>query len=147
MAKNIRIIPESGSIILMQNGASEAQSVQLKVSGSDPSGSVSVTSNNGTEIFLINNTLASNPVVQFTNGGLVLQTANPFSITTPYNGQMVFDIADGKVWHFWDGMWLDRSGTSGTSGSSGSSGTSGSSGSSGSSGTSGSNGTDGSSGT
>ena len=39
MAKNIRIIPESGSIILMQNGATEAQSVQLNVSGSDPSGS------------------------------------------------------------------------------------------------------------
>jgi len=50
MAKNIRIIPESGSIILMQNGASEAQSVQFKISGSDPSGSVSITNNNEVEI-------------------------------------------------------------------------------------------------
>ena len=55
MAKNIRIIPESGSIILMQNGATEAQSVHLEISGNDPSGSVSVTNNTGTEIFKINN--------------------------------------------------------------------------------------------
>ena len=100
MAKNIRIIPESGSIYFMQDGRTENQSVQFKVSGSDMSGSVSITNNNGVEVAKINNFYAANPVVEFTDGGLVLQNATTASITTPYAGQMIFDPADGKVYVF-----------------------------------------------
>ena len=125
MAKNIRIIPESGSVIFMQNGNTENQSVQFKISGSDPSGSVSITNNNGVEIAKINNYYASNPVLEFVSGGIAIQNATTQSIATPYPGQLIMDPGNGNMYVWFDGMWLYAAGTSGTSGTSGGSGTSG----------------------
>jgi len=89
MAKNIRIIPESGSIYFMQDGRTENQSVQFKISGSDPSGSISITNNNGVEIAKINNQFASNPILEFTNGGIAITNAATSSILAPFAGQLI----------------------------------------------------------
>jgi len=143
MPKNIRIIPNSGSIYFIAEAGSETDSVQLALSNTSKNVRILDGSTGKTFVFFDKTNLRT----EFSSSMNLFATGSnpPASV-----GGIYYNTTDGNIYRSNGSTWLPAagsSGTSGSSGSSGSSGTSGSSGSSGSSGTSGSSGSSGSSGT
>ena len=143
MAKNIRIIPDSGSVYFIGDTGTEANSVQIAINNS--SNNVKIYDGQTGKVFVFFD--KTNLRTEFSSSMNLYATGSnpPASV-----GGIYYNTTDGNIYRSNGSAWfaaVGSSGTSGSSGSSGSSGTSGSSGSSGSSGTSGSSGSSGSSGT
>jgi hypothetical protein len=143
MPKNIRIIPNSGSIYFIADVGSQTDSIQFELSNTSKNVRILDGSTDKTFVFFDKTNLRT----EFSSSMNLFATGSnpPASV-----GGIYYNTTDGNIYRSNGSTWLPAagsSGTSGSSGSSGSSGTSGSSGSSGSSGTSGSSGSSGSSGT
>ena len=143
MPKNIRIIPNSGSMYFIADAGSETDSVQFALSNTSKNVRILDGQTGQTFIFFDKTNLRT----EFSSSmAIYAAAAAPPAVV----GGIYYNTTDNNIYRSNGSAWFaaaGSSGTSGSSGSSGSSGTSGSSGSSGSSGTSGSSGSSGSSGT
>jgi hypothetical protein len=140
MAKNIRIIPASGSIYFVPNGVTDTNAIQFQLS--DTSNNVKIVDGATSKVFAFFD--KTNFRTEFSQSINLFSTSSnpPASI-----GGLYYNTTDGNIYRSNGSSWSSAAGTSGTSGNSGSSGTSGNSGTSGTSGNSGTSGTSGNSGT
>jgi hypothetical protein len=139
MAKNIRIIPASGSIYFVPNGVTDTNAIQFQLS--DTSNNVKIVDGATSKVFAFFD--KTNFRTEFSQSINLFSTSSnpPASV-----GGLYYNTTDGNIYRSNGSGWSSAAGTSGTSGTSGSSGSSGTSGNSGSSGTSGNSGTSGTSG-
>ena len=139
MAKNIRIIPASGSIYFVPDGVADTNSIQFQLN--DTSNNVKIVDGATNKVFAFFD--KTNFRTEFSQSINLFSTSSnpPASV-----GGLYYNTTDGNIYRSNGSTWSSAAGTSGTSGNSGSSGTSGNSGTSGTSGNSGSSGTSGTSG-